>query len=252
MQPDIFLHMHPTKGADRGILIGETGTGKSTAAKVILQQYRRENPKGRTLIADTKPRWRATRVLGGRKPLNKRYAKMVEGDQVDSMILDKPDDWMLIWDPKLNPSRTVIVQPDVSERYDEEAEIQRQVRVINKFFRTLDPREPSFLYIDEGMDFFGPTGNSKYGPIINKCYRAGRERGLATLMAVQRPRCISQFAMSESNVKLLFALGTEDDETTLYHKGFPRDAEPVDEDYEFRLVRDRKVYPRPLVLDLGE
>ena len=245
--PDITLRVTRT-GADRGLLIGESGTGKSTLAARIIELFRQLYlPTGRILIADTKPRWRGTTVLSG-DSISKRYSKMVEGDSIDSMILDRPADWAIVWDPQVNPSRTVLMQPDLRRDYSDDAEIARQVFYINRFFRTLDPREPSLLYIDEGMDFFGPTGAAKSGTIIQRCYRAGRERGLVTLMGTQRPACITQLAMSESNVKYLFALGSDDDLDTLRKRGFPRSVQPIDDDYQFRLLRDRKLYPRLLTL----
>lgn len=148
----------------------------------------------------------------------------------------------------MNPSRSVILQPPTSADYDEEVEVKRQVWAISKFFKTLNPKEPSFVYVDEGMDFFGPTGNAKYGTIIQRCYRAGRERGLITCMGVQRPACITVQAMSESNVKYIFALGAESDFDNLRKKGVPKSVEPVEEDYYFRLIRNRKVYPKLLTL----
>ena len=247
--PDISLHI-TRKGADRGLIVGESGTGKSTVSLRILEIFRDTYlPSGRILIADTKPRWRATRTLSG-DPISKRYGKMVEGDKIDSMLLDSPSDWGMVWDRDVNPTRTVIIQPDLRTDYVQDEEIARQVYFISKYFRTLDPREPSLLYIDEGMDFFGPNGSAKSGDIIQRCYRAGRERGLATLMGVQRPACITPLAMSESNVKILFALGSDDDLLTLRKRGFPRTIAPIDEDYHFRLLRDRKLYPKLLTLKL--
>lgn len=248
--PNIFLTIDPeVNGADRGLLVGESGTGKSTLAKVIVQHFSKEFlPRGRILIADTKPRWRATKALGGTTPVSTRYRKMVKGDSIDSMVLDKPSDWKLVWDRDLNPSRTVIMQPPTGT-YNEDREIRRQVYFINRFFNTLDPSEPSMLYIDEGMDFFGPTGVAKYGSIINRCYRAGRERLLVTLMAVQRPACISQLAMTESNVKYQFMVGNEDAEMIMYKKGFPR-LPPVRQKRVFRLIRDSEPYPKLLTLKL--
>lgn len=249
LTPDISLHITPT-GADRAILVGESGTGKSTAARRMLDNFWADYlPQGRILIADSKPRWRGTSTVSG-EPVSKRYRKMVEGDRMPSMLLDRPSDWQMVWDHDVNPTRTVLMQPDLRRDYAHDDEIARQVYFIGKFFRTLDPREPSLLYIDEGMDFFGPNGYAKSGDIIQRCYRAGRERGLATLMGVQRPACITPVAMSESNVKILFALGSDDDLATLRKRGFPRSIEPIKADYQFRLLRDRKLYPKLLTLDL--
>lgn len=249
MATDIALHM-TSKGADRGIIVGTSGTGKSTLAKRLMETYRKENPTGRLLIADTKPRWRATRTLSG-LTIAKRYRNMVEGDTIDGVLMDDISQWVLAWDADVNPSHTVIVQPPTDDIYDEDTEVQRQVKIIGRYFQTLNPRQPSMLYIDEGMDFFGPTGNARHGNIIQRCYRAGRERGLLTLMAVQRAACITVQAMSESNVKYVFALEAESDFDILRKKGVPRSMEPVEENYLFRMIRNRKLYPKLLTLKEG-
>lgn len=247
MTPDLYLHV-TTKGADRALIVGESGTGKSTLAKRLVEHFHREYwPKCRILIADTKPRWRATRVLTG-DSVAKRYVNMVEGDEIDAVLLDNRAQWKLAWDPRVNPSRTVMLQPDIRKHYDEDSVIAWQVGCISQYFRTLKPSIPSLLYIDEGMDFFGPNGYAKQGDIIQRCYRAGRERGLVTVMAVQRPACITVQAMSESNVKYLFALGSDDDFLKLRKLGLPRDVRPVEEDYLFRMIRNRKLYPKLLTL----
>ena len=247
MKPDIALHVKPT-GADRAVLIGGSGTGKSTLARRVLDLFRVEYwPKMRCLICDTKPRWRATRSMSG--DLTARYRRMSEGDTIDSMIGDRRDSWPLVWDPDVNPSRTVILQPDMRTAYTQDGEVARQVWWIERFFRTLDARVPSLLYIDEGMDFFGPNGAAKSGDIIQRCYRAGRERGLITLLGAQRPVCVTVLAMTESNVKYMFALESDDDLVTLRKRGFPSSVPPVKEDYYFRLLRDRKLYPGLLTLE---
>lgn len=176
---------------------------------------------------------------------------MVEGDTITGVIMDDIGQWTLAWDDNVNPAHTVLLQPPVTSDYDEDSEIGRQVACLQKFFATSDPKVPSMLYVDEGMDFFGPTGNAKYGTIIQRFYRAGRERNIVTLMATQRPSCITVQAMSESNVKYVFALGAEGDFDALKKKGIPKGLVPVDENYVFRLVRDRRLYPNPLTLKVA-
>lgn len=182
--------------------------------------------------------------------ITQRYQNMVSGDEIDAVLLDESHQWKLAWDKGLNPSRVVIMQPDINKHYDQGSEIARQVWAMREFFRTQNPRTPSLLYIDEGMDFFGPNGMAKEGDIIQRCFRAGREKGLCTLMAVQRPRAISLQALTESNILYLFAIAYQDDVKRLYEMGLPKGVMAPEEDYYFRLLRDRKLYPKLLTLKM--
>ena len=117
-----------------------------------------------------------------------------------------------------------------------------------KFFDSQEYERPSLLYVDEGMDFFGPSGNSRYGNAIQKCFRAGREKGLATCIGVQRPKAINVQTLTEANLLYLFKLDYSADVKRLVEMGLPEGITAPTELYKFRHMRDGELLPGVLHL----
>lgn len=237
-EPDIFLHK-----SDRGILIGANGTGKSTLAAATLASFREQYPNSRILVLDTKPRWRATLLADGTSP-RRLYRPLAKGDTIDGAIsTGHVSDWPIIWSKHTNPSQTVIAQRLDGTVSDN---IRFQVQMAERFFKTQTVRRPSLLYLDEGMDFFSTSASARGGSdIVQRCFRAGRERGLATLIGVQRPVGINLQCLTETSWCALFRINYAEDVKRLYDMGWPRDAGPPsyeDEDRHgkgvFRLWRN--------------
>lgn len=104
---------------------------------------------------------------------------------------------------------------------------------------------PTLLVIDEGMDFFGPTGNGIHGDIVQRCWRAGGEKGMACLIGVQRPKSINLQMLTESNLLYLFHLSNEDDVKRLWEMGLPKGVVPPIEKYKFIFFKDDVLYRNP-------
>jgi hypothetical protein len=229
--------------ADRGALIGANGTGKSTLAAYVLHHFRQENPHARICVFDTKPRWRAEYLSNGGSPRS-YYKAFAPGDKIPgSMSLQRMRDWDLVWDPDVNPSQTVIVQNiNVPHRFN----VGFQTLVLEKFFATQRANRPSLAYLDEGMDFF-TTSSSAYGSdIVQRCFRAGREKNLATLIGAQRPKQINAQVLTETSWLSLFRINFAEDVRRLHEMGFPRNVGPptYDQPHAFRLWREgRPVAP---------
>ena len=217
------------RGADRASLIGATGTGKSTLAAYLIRSFKRDYPNSRVLIHDTKPRWRAEYLPDGTRA-DRRYRRMTKGDTIaDSMALSRVTDWDLVWDKDVNPSQVVIVQRIGTRRHPvtQRGNIIFQTQCAELFFHTQDARRPSLIYFDEGMDFFHASASARGGSdIVQRCYRAGREMGLATLGAYQRPIGITQQALSEMNYCALFDLDNRKDVKRLWDMGWPANIPP--------------------------
>lgn len=225
--------------ADRAALIGANGTGKSTLAAYVLHHFRLENPHARILILDTKPRWRAEYLSTGGSPRH-YYRNFAPGDKIPgSMSIQRVRDWGLVWDPDVNPSQTVIAQNvDVPHRLN----VAFQVRLLEKFFATQRANRPSLAYLDEGMDFF-TTSSAAYGTdIVQRCFRAGREKNLATLIGAQRPKQINAQVLTETSWLALFRINFTEDVRRLHEMGFPRDVGPptYEQPHAFRLWREGK------------
>jgi hypothetical protein len=158
------------------------------------------------------------------------------------------DDWDLAWDKRFNPSGVVISQHLTLE---DSALIQWQTGVMRKLFSTQRPRLPTLLVIDEGMDFFGPTGNSLHGPIVQKCWRQGGEKGMSCLIGVQRPKSINLQMLTESNLLYLFHLRFANDVKRLQEMGLPSGVTPPVEKHKFIFFKDDQLYPKKIKLNIG-
>lgn len=244
--------------ADRALMPGRSGSGKSTLMAHLIDDFARtyvnedrtgwnHAKAGRILIIDNKPRWRATKSITG-YGLGGYYKRQgyVVGDTVpNSVLMSHPNQWDLAFNPDIS-SRIVVAQR--SDIEDDALIVQWQVDNIRRYFASQRPDEPSLLVIDEGMDFFGPSGSSRYGNAIQRCYRAGREKGMAVVTGVQRPRCINLQCLTESNVLYLFAIDFDEDVKRLREMGYPKGEGAPTKDYEFRLFKDKKLYPKKLRL----
>lgn len=210
--------------SDRGILIGANGTGKSTLAEYVLTEFRREYPHARIAVLDTKPRWRASRLADGTSP-RKLYRPLAKGDTITgSVAISRMADWPLVWDPDLNPTQSVIVQRLQGSQADN---VKFQVAFAEQFFATQKASRPSLLYLDEGMDFFSSSASARGGSdIVQRCFRAGRERGLATLIGVQRPISINLQCLTETNWCACFRINYANDVKRLWEMGWPKHEGP--------------------------
>lgn len=219
------IHLHVTsRGADRATLVGANGTGKSTLASYLIAAFKDDYPDARVLVHDTKPRWRGEYLADGTRA-SRRYKRMAKGDTIPgSMVLERPDDWALVWDRNVNPSQIVVCQ---RLRSSMRTNIVFQTMAAERFFSTQDANRPSLIYFDEGMDFFHASATARGGSdIVQRCYRAGREMGLASMLGAQRPIGINAQTLTEVNYCALFALNYTKDVRRLWEMGWPRNALP--------------------------
>jgi hypothetical protein len=239
------------EGADRGILVGRSRSGKSTLARALIEQFHQDyvlsqnrRDMGRVLVIDTKPRWRGTKLVNGGNTA-RHYKGFVRGDRLPgSVVMTDEDQWSMAFDPNIS-DRLVIAQ-----RFDlEERELVAwQVGNIRRFYETQDSRYPSLLYVDEGMDFFGDNGQAGEGRAIKRCYRSGGEKNLVPLIGVQRPKGIPLQCLTEANVLYLFAINYEEDVSRLREMGFPRGVGAPSVNRKFLYYRDGRVFAHYLKL----
>ena len=239
--------------SDRAVLIGASGTGKSTLAAELLNRFRRDYPHARILVLDTKPRWRGERLPDGRDA-RRLYRGFAPGDTIPGAVtMSQMRDWTLAWDHDTNPTQTVIaqrVQTDWKDRQANHANtLAYVVACAERFFGTQRVKTPSLLYLDEGHDFFHSSGQARGTDIVQRCYRAGRERGLATLAGFQRPSGLNLQVLTELNYCALFRINFAKDVKKLYDMGWPEGVPPPDyepngeESFTFRLWRGKPTAP---------
>jgi hypothetical protein len=155
----------------RGVLVGMTGSGKTTLARYILKPFRNVvayDVKG-TLF------WRG-------------YTRL---ESLKEIVSSKPDG---------DGNQRLIYAPNHAELY---SETYRDL-----FFQWCYERMHTFLYIDEVS---GVTDRLEISPYYHAILTRGRERGNGLLSATQRPVLIPSVIMSESENWYVFRLGMEAD-----------------------------------------
>lgn len=218
------------KPRDRAIIMGTSDSGKSTLAMHQLSAFRNDYPNARILVADTKPRWRGERLADGTST-KRRYERMGPGDFIPgSVVMQSPRDWSLAWDRDNNPAQTVIMQ-NIDHTSQQAAGWQQAMA--DKYFKSLDYRRPSLIYWDEGHDFFTAQGMARGSDIVQRGYRAGRERGLTSLIGFQRTVGFPIQCLTEANICALFHIDYIKDMRRLYEMGWPeKEGPPTEEEWQ--------------------
>ena len=224
-------------------------------AAYLIRAFREAIPASRILILDTKPRWRATHLPTG-SSTKRRYKRFVKGDEIaGSMLMDDMRDWNLVWDKDVNPSRTVVVQAPHGST--SRAKVLLSLRAAERFFDTQDARRPSLIYFDEGMDFFTTSGSARdNSDVVQRCFRAGRELNLTSLIGVQRPKGINLQCLTETSYCALYRINFADDVKRLHEMGWPKNVQAPEygpdgqETHVFRLWREGRPGAAPYRLSM--
>jgi hypothetical protein len=228
----LLLDINLRKG-ERGLIGGRSGSGKSTLAyPALILGFMNRNPSAITLIGDSKPRFRAEYDLNG-LGAKRHYRGMDHGVPVipNSVRLNLnawPD--FGIKDAISYGHNILIAQTDGYENQNVMLSY-----VFDRFYKHARFNRPSLLYVDELLDFYAPNGQPKRNMLnsILRCVRAGREKGLASLLSTQRFKGIPVQVVSELSKLYLGALDVEDDLDHLESMGIPPDLEPPKQDRIF-------------------
>ena len=211
---------------ERGLLLGGTGTGKSTLGERLMGRFAARYPNGRILLLDSKPRFRPEYLPDGRSA-RRRYRHWGHGPFIPgSMLVEEPSQVSSVW--KFG-HRIAIAQCD-SQRERVKLAMAAQV-----FFKEARASRPQLLVVDEMLDFFTTTGASLSGhpDSILQTIRAGREKGLGALLGSQRAKVIPGQALSEMTRLWLFMLDYRSDVRYLPEMGCPETIDCPDEPFEF-------------------
>jgi energy-coupling factor transporter ATP-binding protein EcfA2 len=217
---------------ERGLIGGRSGSGKSTLAwPALILGFLNKYPRSYTMIVDTKPRFRADVDLHGISAA-RHYKGMDHGVPVipESVRLDLSHSDFGIKDAVSLGHRILILQ---TQGYDNENIMAAYA--IDRFYKHARYSRPSLLYVDELLDFYTLNGQPKrYMPnSILRCVRAGREKGLASLLSTQRLKGIPIQVLSELSKLYLGALDVEDDMEHLESMGIPPDLNSPEDDRVF-------------------
>jgi hypothetical protein len=226
---------------ERGVVGSRSGGGKSTLAyPMLVNAFLNRYADSIALLADTKPRFRADVDLHGISA-GRHYRGMDHGVPVipESVRLDMgmwPD--FGIKDAIQLGHRVLIAQTD-----GEESENMLVAHAIDRFYKAARSTRPMLLYVDELLDFYNLNGQPKRNMpnSILRCVRAGREKGLATLLATQRFKGIPIQIIGELSKVYVGALDVEDDiEHLTKNGGAPRDFAVPGEDTVFHFYNKKK------------
>ena len=225
-QPIFRLAIAPSS---RGLLLGGTGTGKSTLLKQLMLMWIAV-PGRRLLIIDSKPRWRATNRANG---LSAKwiYRGWDHGDEFPNSILaTNMDEFRYVW--KAFPKFAVIAQSDE----DMEFLAAAAAFVYNAAKRS---KTKVLIAVDETMDHFsiGAAPLAKSGRIWQRLARSGRELGIAVLYASQRSKQIPISIIEEISYLFLFRIDYVEDIDRLRAMGIPKDLLPPRRDFIFNYWR---------------
>lgn len=210
---------------DRVIILGATGTGKSTLAEQLIQQALRGYRQLRVLILDSKPRFRGEYETSGFNA-GFRYRRQAHGTaalpgSIALSVKDPAGDLANAW---RFGGRVAIAQ--APRGADDVEQLYRLLETASRFFDQARADRPQLLYVDEVMDFFYMNGSpiGKDMTII-QTVRAGRELGIGGMFATQRPRGIPAQLLQESNALALFWLRNVEDVERLDDFSLPHGAE---------------------------
>ena len=212
--------------ASRAFLVGKTGTGKSTLMEVLMREYQIAYSKTsklvRTLIVDTKPRWKAERELNGLTTKQSgRYRKWGYGSGTlpGSYVLSGKgkvfDQLEQVWS---FGGTIAIVQ---TER---ESEWPSAIEAARGFYEQYGADIPRLIVVDELADFYN---RSNLADIFQRVARNGRERNCALLSGSQRPRKIPVEILTEMTRLYQFELDNKDDLNRVEDMGIPQHMLPT-------------------------
>lgn len=233
------------KQAPRAYIVGMTDTGKSTLMEVLYNEYRRTVSNLRTLIIDTKPRFRAHYEISGiSTAASGRYNKWGEsGSRIipGSYVLPNVDNPKRFMDKVWRLGGTTIIA-----QADGKADWGYTVNAARHFYEDYGTDEaPRLIIVDELADFFEQRS---LADIFQRLARNGRERDCALVCGSQRPRKVPVEIMTEMRCLYMFELQFEEDWKHLIQFGIPQDVSRPEGhvfyfyDRKLKLVRPSNMY----------
>lgn len=213
--------------ASRTMLIGTSGSGKTTVKDEIVKLHLSRYPAVKTLMLDSKPRYRAEFELDGisckvsrrYKKWHKSFGQLIPGSYVLPLKNVKAE-LKQIW--RLG-GRIAIAQ---GERED----WPKLVGAAEEFYRDAYGRDQRLLDVNELADFYQM---GKINDIFWLVARSGREKGVGLVAESQRPRYIPVTVLTEMKQVFLFELDNVDDMKRMYDMGIPKGVAPVTREHIF-------------------
>jgi energy-coupling factor transporter ATP-binding protein EcfA2 len=164
------------KPGERGLIVGQSGSGKTYAAAWMLRFSSQ-----RVVVFDTKY-----------EPVFERIPQETESLEI---VETKSDMLKKLGDKKHGPDY-IIVRPNASEISDP--------MLLDGYLESIYHTQNNILvYIDEAYQIHK---NTQAGPGLIGLLTRGRARGLTTLVSTQRPAWISRFCLTEAQKFYIYRL----------------------------------------------
>lgn len=197
---------------ETALLTGGTQVGKTTLADWLgadfLDRYKAR--KGRRLISDTKPRYRAQWLPTGRSAAH-LYRKWDHGQFIpDSVLVTNPTEMRDAF--LLGHSTAIVSSKGWAEMHD---------ACIDAFLEDSRRGRPQLLQVDETCDHFHGNGMPKGSGALVVVSRAGAERGTAGLYCTQRTKGISPHLMEHMRRLYAFEMDVAADAKRFAEFGCP-------------------------------
>jgi hypothetical protein len=212
---------------DRGVLIGKTDCGKTTLANFLINDPNKRysvvwNPKGSKGIYE----WDHTHI--------NNLTELKDNDNTEKRL-----DWItgrIIETQRLVYTPLPILAEDENDQYD--------------FFYWIYERKYTRLYIDEATSVC--YSSSKAPRYLTAVLNRGRERGISTLTATQRPSGVPMNILSESEHYYVFrTLLPQDQDRIKAITGISIEDQLGLKDHEFFYFNvSRGLFPTKLKLNL--
>lgn len=215
----------------RHLFLGTTGSGKSTVLEQLAGRWNEQQPQPRTLILDSKPRFRAEWELNGVSAA-RRYKRWRRGPVI-------PNSVALDFSGRSGSIRAQLKQAwglhyhTVIAQTGEQSQLDYLRASAHWFYADASDSKSQLLIVDELADFFGTSGAASRGDALLKTVRSGREMNVAFAGAAQRPKGLPHSFMTEVSALYLFSLASEKDMAHLDDLGLPGNATPPRDNHVF-------------------
>ena len=197
---------------DRAAVIGATGSGKTFLARYLVE----DSEKPYSVVYDAK------------------ISESISGWTNHTFI----DDFA---DLAESDARRIVYRPNYIEAVDARAQ--------DEFFEWVYLRQHTRLFVDEAYAITGGTNPSFH---FQACLTRGRERGISTIVATQRPSRIPLVTLSEAEHFYIFRLQLLKDRQRVEElTGITAEAQTELKRFEFFYFNVFEgLYPRKLILDV--
>jgi hypothetical protein len=217
---------------ERHLIYGGTRTGKSSYMDWSIRHIQKVRPSCMTLVADTKPRFRAENIINPRAyslRLNSAkegvYDSWTAGPTVPNSVrvdLTSPHPFRGLWDMKDHPAEVAIMQSD------ELSDWKLMNALMHEFVAKQVKGRERLVVVDEGLDFYqrNTLGIDSRRDVILRTARAGGERNIGLMLGAHRPHGIPPLLNTLSSRVTLFHLRYDADMRYLRDMGVREETSP--------------------------